>query len=171
MWTITIEQMTTTLPCCFHVAEKKSIYCIWGPWTALFAWSLGPSGGLFSFAFHFRQSGSSIERLDSNQRPLLIAFLRPVHSTCAVRRLNAAVSDPADDKRWTHFISSYSLKCIQWILLQVVTDSWRETGPRPVVTRQKAGEATWPLVEECGVHLPQCPAVLYEWPAGAAAGG
>lgn len=63
--------------CCIHVAEKKSICCFWGKWTTVFMWSLGPSGGLFSFAFHFHQSGPSIERLDFNQWPLLIAVCDP----------------------------------------------------------------------------------------------
>lgn len=43
----------------------------------MFTWSLGPPGGLFSFALHFHQSGPSIERLDFNQWPLSIAVGDP----------------------------------------------------------------------------------------------
>lgn len=150
---------TATLPrTCSHAAEKKSIYRFPGPWAAVFSWSLGPSGHLFSSALHFRQSGQSIERLDFNQRPLLIS----VFATGPVTNAGPASSTPPH------------LRCSGQISLQVVTDTRRWTPPHPHphphgnLNRRRV---RWlrHLSESSGEHLGERPAVPCEGPAGAAA--
>lgn len=99
-----------------------------GRWCS--AWSLGPSGYLLSFALRFRQSGPSIERLDFNQRPLLIAVRGPrAQLALYADETSLFVAGPRDKRPAPRRPPLLVAVLGTWIWLQVVTDA--RTGPAP----------------------------------------